>query len=61
MVTVLELNKALSDLEKVAIGLIRCKVNVKDEAGVWSNLLLGWKHLEWVFDKLLSGLVENWK
>ena len=61
MVAVLESDKALSKLEEVAIGLIRGKVNIKDELAIGFNFLLCGCDLEWVLDELICRLVQYLK
>ena len=48
MVAILQSDKALCNLEEIAIGLVGGKVDVEDESAVGLDLLLGWKHLEGV-------------
>lgn len=46
VVAVLESDETLSDLEEVAIGLIRGEVDVEDKVAVGSDFLLCGQHLE---------------
>lgn len=48
VVAILQSDKALCNLEEIAIGLVGGKVDVEDESAVGLDLLLGWKHLEGV-------------
>ena len=59
MVSVLEGDKALGDLEEIAIRLIWCKVDVEDEGCVGSNLFLHRQHFERVLNHHTSSLVEH--
>ena len=59
MIAVLQRDKALSDLEEIAIGFIGRKVYIEGKLRVSSYLLGGWQHLERIFDKLASRFVEH--
>ena len=59
VVAILEGDEALSNLEEVAIGLVRGEVAVKDKARVGCNLFLSREHFEGVLDHLASSLVQD--
>ena len=59
MISVLEGHEALRHLEEVAIGLVRCKVNIEDEFAIRFNFLLSGSDLEWILDKLICRFVQD--
>lgn len=61
MITVLQRDEALRDLEKVRVGFVWSEVHLECEGTVWCDLLLCRQHLEWILHKLVGSLIEHRK
>ena len=61
MVSIQQADEALSDLEEVAVRLVRGKINVENEGGIGWDLLLSWKNFEWILHHLASRVIQDWK
>jgi hypothetical protein len=61
VVTVEEMNEALSNLEKVTVGLVGRKFNVELEGALCADFLLCRRHIEGVLHVFTGGLIEDLK
>ena len=61
MISILEVDKALSHLEEVAVRFVRREINFKNKVAISCNLLLCRPYTEWVFKFLACCFVDHGK
>jgi len=59
LVTVQQGHKALGELEEVAIGSVRCEIDVENGLALGGNLHDSGSHIEGVLDPLTGCLIQN--
>jgi hypothetical protein len=59
VVSIQKMHEALSNLEKVTVGLKRRKLHIELEAGAGCDLSRSWRNSERILHKFASGLVEH--